>query len=303
MDLVQGAERRPLTTTQRTTVGTTDPGTSEELPWRTTTNSDETGATATVQTGLDATAVRSVVASEVAGLPVRVTSNDAKVSGPTPADRPPVEPIGDPAVVSSAKGVRGAIGHRGGRTALLLIVHAVTADPRGLMAIVRSAEATSARVVMVTVRSVGTTTARVVMVTVPSVPAAATVRSAEATTVPVVMVTVRSVGTTIVRSATATVRSGPVATTARSVGTTTARVAMATVPSAAATTGPPVVARTASGSATGPAPLGLGSVKLRATTGKTATRTAPGRSDRATRTRRSPTMSTRATCTRWHVPS
>jgi hypothetical protein len=390
MDLAQGTRHRPTTNTQRTTVGTTDPGTSEELPWRTTTNSDETGATATVQTGLDATAVRSVVVSAADGPPARATSSAVRDSGPTPAGRPPVERTVGLAVASSARVVPGTTGQRGDLIGRPLIVPAATLDRRGPMASVRSVGTMTGRVVMVTVRSVGTMTGRVVMVTVRSVGtmtgravtaidpsvrvgviarsgevttdravmvtvrcvlAAVTVRSVGTTIVRVVMVTVRSVGAMIVRVVTAigpfarvgaivlsaevttdrgvmvtvlcdpaavtvhsvgtmtvpvvmvTVLCGPAAATDRSAEATTARVATATAPSAATTTGQLAAATTASGSVTGLARLELGSVKPPVTTGKTATRTAPGRSVRATRTRRSPTRSTRATCTRWHVPS
>ncbi|MCS6552297.1 hypothetical protein NYS55_12745 [Curtobacterium flaccumfaciens pv. flaccumfaciens] len=141
-----------------------------------------------------------------------------------------------------------------------------------------------ARRVMVTVRTVVVRTVPLVMVTV---------RTVVVRTVPLVMVTVRTAGVPIVPLVTATVRTAvdrptvrPVVVrpTVRSAGVhRTARFATAvrTV----------VVSVTA---AVTPAPA---SVRPRATTGRTATPTAPSRSVRATTTRRSPRRSRRATST------
>ncbi|MEV7762597.1 hypothetical protein [Curtobacterium flaccumfaciens] len=141
-----------------------------------------------------------------------------------------------------------------------------------------------ARRVMVTVRTVVVRTVPLVMVTV---------RTVVVRTVPLVMVTVRTAGVPIVPLVTATVRTAvdrptvrPVVVrpTVRSAGVhRTARLATAvrTV----------VVSVTA---AVTPAPV---SVRPRATTGRTATPTAPSRSVRATTTRRSPRRSRRATST------
>ncbi|WP_412162346.1 hypothetical protein [Curtobacterium flaccumfaciens] len=154
-----------------------------------------------------------------------------------------------------------------------------------------------ARRVMVTVRTVVVRTVPLVMVTVrtagvPIVPLVmVTVRTVVVRTVPLVMVTVRTAGVPIVPLVTATVRTAvdrptvrPVVVrpTVRSAGVhRTARLATAvrTV----------VVSVTA---AVTPAPV---SVRPRATTGRTATPTAPSRSVRATTTRRSPRRSRRAT--------
>ncbi|QTR90305.1 hypothetical protein JG550_003032 [Curtobacterium flaccumfaciens pv. flaccumfaciens] len=170
---------------------------------------------------------------------------------------------------------------------LVMAIARTVAAPRTVplvMAIVRTVVVRTVPLVMVTVRTVVVRTVPLVMVTV---------RTVVVRTVPLVMVTVRTVVVPIVPLVTATVRTAvdrptvrPVVVrpTVRSAGVhRTARLATAvrTV----------VVSVTA---AVTPAPV---SVRPRATTGRTATPTAPSRSVRATTTRRSPRRSRRATST------
>ncbi|MBF4629005.1 hypothetical protein [Curtobacterium flaccumfaciens] len=174
------------------------------------------------------------------------------------------------------------------RTVPLVTATAPTAvdrpPARRVMVTVRTVVVRTVLRVMVTVRTVVVRTVLLVMVTV---------RTEGVRTVPLVTATDRTAGVPIVPLVTATVRTAvdrptvrPVVVrpTVRSAGVhRTARLATAvrTV----------VVSVTA---AVTPAPV---SVRPRATTGRTATPTAPSRSVRATTTRRSPRRSRRATST------
>ncbi|WP_433953145.1 hypothetical protein [Curtobacterium flaccumfaciens] len=178
------------------------------------------------------------------------------------------------------------------RSRVVQIVRVVTATAptavdrppaRRVMVTVRTVVVRTVPLVMVTVRTVVVRTVPLVMVTVRTVVVRTvplvmvTVRTVVVRTVPLVMVTVRTV---VVRTVPLVV----VRPTVRSAGVhRTARLATAVRTA--------VVSVTA---AVTPAPV---SVRPRATTGRTATPTAPSRSVRATTTRRSPRRSRRATST------
>jgi hypothetical protein len=176
---------------------------------------------------------------------------------------------------------------------------AVRRTGRGVTETVRSVVALTARLVTGTVRSVVALTARLVTGTVRTVVVRivplemATVHSVVVRIVPPVMGTARTVVARIVPLVTATAPTVVVPPTVRPV------VVRPTVRSAAVrrTARLATAVRTVVVSVTAavtPAPV---SVRPRATTGRTATPTAPSRSVRATTTRRSPRRSRRATST------
>ena len=253
---------------------------------------------------------------ESVGRPAPVTSSVVRANG---AIRPVVTEIVralvDPLVMVVARSVTAT-----GPSATVTVVRrgAVTAMSRAGLPGGTGLAVLTVRVVMGIVRSVRTV--RLVMGIVRSVRLVmGIVRSVR--TAPLVMATVRSVRTAPL--ATETDRTVPTDRTAlpamviarvatetalRSAEDRTGRVATGrsvtvTVRSVAVPTATAVAGTTASASATAAVTPAPASAKVRATTGRTVTRTARSPSARVTRTRRSPRRSTRATSTRSPAPS
>ena len=291
------------TTTQRTNARAIARARDEEQRWRTTTISGGTTATAEIDHG--ATAIGSLVATELraetdraaaAGRPGRVTLNAAKANVVI-VRRVAVRAGTAMHVATALRVVMGialsgprVIGTIGPPGSVTVATPAVRRAGTGLAVMcVRAAMGIVRTGVVLTVRLVTGIVPSAVVPTVPSV---------VVLIVRLVMGIVRTVVVPTVRLVMGIVRTAVVPTVR--VVTAIAPLAVArTVPSAAAPTARAVTEeRSVAASVTAPAMPVLASARLPATTGRTATPTARSRSARATTTRRSPRRSRRVTSTR-----